>query len=150
MDEIKLKFQTLVSSPVEEVWDWIMSLNGIKKELKPYFKMTAPKGIKSVNDVKIELGKPLFRSKIYLFRFLPFGHSDLTLIKYTKGKGFIEESPMSSMELWRHQRDIEKVESSTMITDQLTFIPRRASKLIGKFLKRVFRHRHKVLKQYLG
>ncbi|MFX1445566.1 MAG: hypothetical protein ACFFHV_19290, partial [Promethearchaeota archaeon] len=99
MDPIYLNFQTIVSAPIEEVWEWITSLKGIKKEMMPYFKMTAPKGIKNIKDVKIELGKPLFRSHIYLFGFLPIGHDDMTLIEYTEGKGFIEQSPMTSMEL---------------------------------------------------
>ncbi len=150
MDNIILKYQTIVSAPIEEVWEWITSLEGIQKEMKPYFKMTAPKGIKNINDVKIELGKPLFRSHIYLFCFLPIGHDDMTLIEYIEGKGFIEQSPMSSMELWRHERGLEKVELGTMITDQLTFKPRHAPKLMNKFLQRVFRHRHKVLKERFG
>ncbi|MFX1452343.1 MAG: hypothetical protein ACFFCM_16005, partial [Promethearchaeota archaeon] len=73
-----------------------------------------------------------------------------TLVKYTEGRGFIEESPMTSMELWRHQRYILTVGTGTMITDQLTFKPRHASHFIGWFIRRVFRHRHKVLKQKLG
>ena len=149
MNTINLRFQTIVSAPIEEVWDWITSVKGIQKEMMPYFKMTAPKGIKNINDIKIELGKVLFRSHIYLFGFLPIGHDDMTLIEYSEGKGFIEQSPMSTMELWRHQRDIIAVDNGTMITDQLTFKPRHASNLIGKFMRRVFRHRHEVLKQML-
>ncbi|MFX1273959.1 MAG: hypothetical protein ACFFBP_02355 [Promethearchaeota archaeon] len=150
MDTINLKFQTIVSAPIEEVWEWITSLKGIQKEMWPYFKMTAPKGIKNIKDLKVELGKVLFRSHIYLFGFLPFGHDDMTLIEYSEGKGFIEQSPMTSMELWRHQREIETVDTGTMITDQLTFKPRHASQLIGKFMRRVFRHRHDVIKKSLG
>ena len=150
MENITLKYQTIVSAPIVKVWEWITSLKGIRKEMMPYFKMTAPKGIKTINDVKIELGKRLFRSHIYLFGFLPYGHDDMTLIEYKEGKGFIEQSPMSSMELWRHQRALERVELGTMITDTLTFKPRHAPKFISKFLQRVFRHRHKVLKQELG
>ena len=149
MDTIHFTFQTIVSAPMEEVWDWITSLKGIQKEMMPYFKMTAPRGINSINDLKIDLGEPLFRSRIYLFGFIPIGYDDITLIEYSKGKGFIEQSPMTSMELWRHQRNIEEVEEGTMITDQLTFKPQHASKLVGRFLKHVFRHRHKVLKNEL-
>lgn len=149
MGTIHFTFQTIVSAPMEEVWEWITSLKGIQKEMMPFFKMTAPLGIKTINDLKIELGKPLFRSHIYLFGFLPFGYDDMTLIEYSEGKGFIEQSPMTSMDLWRHQRTIENVEKGTMITDQLTFKPQHASKLIGKFLWMVFRHRHKVLKKKL-
>ena len=150
MTNINLEYQTIVSAPIEEVWEWITSLKGIRKEMMPYFKMTAPKGIKTINDLEIELGERLFRSHIYLFGFLSIGYDDMTLIEYNEGKGFIEESPMSSMELWRHQRDLETVEQGTMITDQLTFKPQHAPKLINKFLKRVFLHRHKILKQELG
>ena len=149
MNTIHFTFQTIVSAPTEEVWEWITSLKGIQKEMMPYFKMTAPRGIKTIHDVKIELEKPLFRSYIFLFGFLPFGYDDMTLIEYSEGKGFIEQSPMTSMKLWRHERTIEKVEKGTMITDQVTFIPRHASKLVANFLHRVFRHRHKVLKQEL-
>ena len=146
---ISFKIQTVVTAPPEEVWKWITSLKGIQKEMMPYFKMTAPKGIKAISDLKIELGKRLFRSHIYLFGFLPYGYDDITLIEYSEGNGFIEESPMTSMELWRHQRDLEIAENGTMITDQLTFKPKHASKMVGKFIQRVFKHRHKVLKRNL-
>ncbi len=149
MNSIHLKFQTIVSALIEEVWDWITSIKGIQKEMMPYFKMTAPKGIRNIKDVKIVLGDVLFRSHIYLFGFLPIGHDDMTLIEYSEGRGFIEQSPMSTMELWRHQREIDTVDTGTLITDNLTFRPKYASKSIGRFMQRVFRHRHEVLKKNL-
>ena len=45
MNKIYLKFQTQLSAPINEVWESITSMEGIRKETMPYFKMTAPKGI---------------------------------------------------------------------------------------------------------
>ncbi|HME50892.1 MAG TPA: hypothetical protein VKM55_01620 [Candidatus Lokiarchaeia archaeon] len=112
--------------------------------------MTAPRNVNSIDDIDIVPGKRLFRSKIYLFGFLPFGHDDMTLVEFTPGKGFIEQSPMTSMRLWRHQRDISEAEGGTFITDQLTFEPVHAARLIGWFMNRVFQHRHKVIMRNLN
>jgi len=69
---------------------------------------------------------------------------------YGGGKGFIEQSPMTSRRLWRHQRDISEAEGGTFITDQLTFEPVHAARLIGWVMNRVFLHRHKVIMRNLN
>jgi ligand-binding SRPBCC domain-containing protein len=148
--ESQLKFQTCVSAPISEVWKWITSLNGISREMWPYFRMTAPRGVKTLQDVKFKPGECLFRSKIYLFGFLPFGHDDITLISLSEGQGFIEQSPMSFMKLWRHERYLSSSENGTVITDQITFEPRHAMNLVARFMKQVFIHRHEVLKRNLN
>jgi len=144
-----LRFESVVPLPAPTVWQWVTSLEGIAAEMWPYFRMTAPKNVKSIADVTVVPGERLFRSRIYLFGFLPFGYDDMTLVEYREGNGFVEESPMSSMKLWRHQRDIEATETGTRITDQLTFEPRRAAKFVGWFMQRVFRHRHSVIERTL-
>jgi len=148
--EIQLKFQTRVSAPISEVWKWITSRSGISKEMWPYFRMTFPRGVKSLQDIKFKPGERLFRSKIYLFGFLPFGYDDMTLIALSEGQGFIEQSPMTFMKLWRHERSISSSENGTVITDQITFEPRHAMDLAARFMKKVFIHRHKVLKRNLN
>lgn len=150
MPQFHLNYQSFVSSSLSDVWRWITSLKGISSEMWPYFRMTAPRNVKSIEDIDIELGKRLFRSKIYLFGFLPFGYDDMTLVQFTPGKGFIEQSLITSMKLWRHQRDISETEGGTLITDQLTFEPIHAARLIGWFMNRVFQHRHKVLMRNLN
>ncbi|MHB8084979.1 MAG: hypothetical protein ACYDHZ_04085 [Dehalococcoidia bacterium] len=148
--EIQLKFQTCVSAPISEVWAWITSLNGISKEMWPYFRMTAPRGVKRLQDVKYKPGERLFRSNIYLFGFIPFGHDDMTLISLSEGQGFIEQSPMTFMKLWRHERYLSRSENGTVIIDQITFEPRHAVNLAARFMKQVFIHRHAVLKRNLN
>ncbi len=147
--ETQLKFQTCVSAPISEVWKWITSRSGISKEMWPYFRMTFPRGVNSLQDVKFKPQERLFRSKIYLFGFLPFGHDDMTLISLTEGQGFIEESPMTFMKHWRHERSLTSSSNGTVITDQITFEPRHAMNLVARFMNRVFIHRHKVLRQNL-
>ena len=150
MMESQLKFQTCVSAPISEVWKWITSLDGISREMWPYFRMTAPRGVKTLQDIKFKPGERLFRSKIYLFGFLPFGHDDITLISLSEGQGFIEQSPMTFMKLWRHERSLSGSENGTVITDQITFEPRHAANLVARFMKQVFIHRHEVLKRNLN
>lgn len=144
-----LTFESEVSSSPQKVWEWITSIKGISAEMWPYFRMTAPKGFDSIVNFNIILGQPLFRSKVFLFGFIPIDYSDITLIEMEKGSGFVEKSPMGSMKLWRHERRIIPTAGGCKITDHLTFEPKMASSLTGWFIRTVFRHRHRVLRRNL-
>ena len=69
----------------------------------PFFRMTVPKGVVSLNDVDIQLGVRMFRSYVFLFGVLLIDYSDMTLLELDIGEGFTEQSPMGSMKLWRHE-----------------------------------------------
>ncbi len=112
--------------------------------------MTAPKGFESIEHSNVVLGKPLFRSKVFLFGFLPIDYSDITLIEFEKGSGFVEQSPMGSMKLWRHERRIIPTPGGCKIIDHLTFEPKMASAFTGWFIRTVFKHRHNVLRKNLN
>lgn len=84
---------------------------------------------------------------------LPIDYSDMTLLELKDGQGFVEQSPMGSMRLWRHERRIVPCPSGSnaiLLVDQLTFQPRMAKRLVGWFIRRVFIHRHNVLKANFG
>jgi ligand-binding SRPBCC domain-containing protein len=150
---ISLKFESKLSVPRERIWDWITSKQGIATELWPYLRMSVPKGLRSIVDVDVKPGTPLFRSRVWLFGIVPIDRMDLTLIELDRGHGFVEQSPTQSMSLWRHERRIlqHPVEpSAVVLVDRLTFCPRRAGSLVGWFLKRVFEHRHAVLRARFG
>jgi len=150
---ISLRFETRLSAPIESVWDWITSVNGIRLEMWPFFYMTVPKGVRFLSDVQIIPGTPMFRSYVFLFGLFPVDYSDMTLLELNPGRGFIEQSPMGSMKLWRHERQIALSPSdanTVILTDQLTFQPRMAKRFVGWFIRRVFIHRHKVLRDNLG
>ena len=150
MSTFNLSFESEVSASPQKVWEWITSVKGILAEMRPYFRMTAPKGFDSIDNLNITLGQPLFHSKVFLFGFLPIDYSDITLIELEKGFGFVEKSPMGSMKLWRHERRISPTAGGCKITDHLTFEPKRASSFTGWFIRTVFKHRHRVLRKSLG
>jgi hypothetical protein len=124
-------------------------VSGISREMSPFFRMTAPPDFQSLADVRVEPGKRLFRSRVFLFVVLPIDYSDITLLELTPQQGFVEQSPMRSMRLWRHERRIESADSddAVILIDRLTFEPRHARAFVGWFMNKVFRHRHAVLRK---
>jgi ligand-binding SRPBCC domain-containing protein len=152
-DAISLRFESKLRAPAERVWEWITSIEGISAEMWPFFRMTTPKGIRSLRDLQIRPGARMFRSYVFLFGVLPIDYSDMTLLELNAGQGFIEQSPMGSMKLWRHERRIVPCPtdpSAVLLIDQLTFSPRMAKRLVGWFIRRVFIHRHEVIKRNLN
>ena len=150
---ISLRFESKLQAPKANIWEWITSIEGISAEMWPYFRMTTPKGICSLTDLEVNLGDRLFRSYVFLFGVLPIDYSDMTLIELDPGQGFIEQSPMGSMTLWRHERRLTPFPSekgTILLVDQLTFQPRFASRFVGWFIKRVFVNRHKVLRAHFS
>lgn len=150
---ITLEFQSELHAPAERVWEWITSVRGIRAEMWPYFRMTTPRGIRSLRDIIINPGQPMFRSYVFLLGVLPIDYSDMTLLEINASQGFIEESPMGSMKLWRHERSITPnpgEPSSVLLIDKLTFQPRVAAPLVRWFIHRVFTHRHQVLRAHLS
>jgi len=151
-EPVELFFESRLHASTGAVWQWITSVRGISAEMWPYFRMTAPPGMRSLQDVTFQPGKPLFRSRVFLFGFLPIDYSDLTLLELTPSEGFVEQSPMASMRLWRHERRIRTNPDGpgVILTDRLTFEPRWARGVVAWFLGKVFQHRHAVLRRHLG
>ena len=152
-EPISIRFESKLRAPAERVWEWITSVEGISAEMWPFFRMTTPKQMQSLADVRVEPGTRMFRSYVFLFGFLPIDYSDMTLVELTPGVGFVEQSPMGSMKLWRHERYMAPCASepeAVLLVDQLTFQPRMARGLVGWFIRRVFTHRHKVLRENLN
>ncbi|MFC7513805.1 hypothetical protein ACFQUU_02185 [Herbaspirillum sp. GCM10030257] len=145
MKTLKLTFESEVAASADEVWSWATSVSGLRAEMHPILKMTFPKGKTSILDVQVVPGKPLFRSWILLFGVLPIDRSDLTILEVEQGR-FVEQSPMVSMRLWRHERVIIPTGAGALVTDMLEFSPRFAAALVGLFVKRFFEHRHSVLR----
>jgi ligand-binding SRPBCC domain-containing protein len=146
----KLEFRSPLRASRAEVWDWITSVRGISTELRPFMRMSVPRGVRSLKELHFEPGQPLFRSQIYLFGVLPVDYSYLTLLELHEGVGFVEQSPMGSMRLWRHERRIEEAAHGCVLTDTLTFEPRFAASLSRWVVERIFTHRHAVLRRHFG
>jgi ligand-binding SRPBCC domain-containing protein len=143
---VVLTFTSDLAASPEEVWKWIISMDGILAEMSPIMKMTAPPSTTGLADIAITPGKRLFRSWVLLFGVLPIDRSDLTLLSLDPGKGFVEESPMLSMKLWRHERSLLPSGTGTTLTDKLTFEPRFLPRATVWFIRKVFDNRHRVLR----
>lgn len=145
-----LSFESTLSASPEKVWTWITSFDGISKEMAPILQMSAPKGMRDIASIPFEPGVPMFRSWIRLGGILPIDFSDLTLLSLTPGEGFVEQSRMGSMRLWRHERAISPHGSGCRIIDTLTIEPRLGGRLAVAFARKFFSHRHNMLRKHLG
>ena len=145
-----LSFESTLAASPEKVWAWITSFDGISKEMAPILQMSTPKGMRNIASIPFEPGVPMFRSWIRLGGILPIDFSDLTLLSLTPGEAFVEQSRMGSMRLWRHERCISLHGSGCRITDTLTIEPRFGGRLAVGFAKKLFSHRHNMLKKHLG
>ncbi|MCD6060417.1 MAG: hypothetical protein K0S16_728 [Moraxellaceae bacterium] len=152
-EPVTLRFASTLDVSREEAWRWITSVRGIATELRPLMGMSVPPGVTSLADLAFVPEQRLFRSRIMLFGLLPVDFSDLTLLELKENEGFVEQSPMGSMRLWRHERRIGAVPGDTgrcTVTDLLSFEPRLARGLSTWAVKQLFTHRHAVLRRELG
>ena len=111
--------------------------------------MTAPRNIRSLEDVSFVPGECMFRSKISLFGFIPVDYSDVVLLELNPGESFIEQSQIGLMKSWKHERMIVVDQNDTFsctLRDKLTFEPRRFKWITTWLVKRLFEHRHGILR----
>lgn len=148
--EIRVSSQ-LDASPAE-VWERVISPEGINDEMRPYLRMTLPAGIDEITPETVEIGVPIGRSWILLFGILPFDYDDVCLARLEPERGFLERSKMLSQRVWEHERTIEPTEAGCTVTDRVSWQPRLG--LSGHPLRPVigwfFGHRHKRLQRHFG
>jgi hypothetical protein len=134
------------------VWDWVTTPEGINDEMRPYLRMTLPPGVERLDPESIELGKPIGRSWILLFRLIPFDCDDVTLVRLDPGHGFLERSKMLSQRVWEHERTIEAAEGGCTVTDRLSWQPRLGlpAAPLRPVIRWFFRHRHARLRRCFG
>jgi ligand-binding SRPBCC domain-containing protein len=150
MDPVEMSFKSEVMASPERVWEHVTSFRGISREMKPVLRMTVPPGVASISDLKVTPGEPLFRSWLFLLGVFPAGCMRLTLIEFEEGAGFVEQSPMTGMKLWRHERRIIPAGSGCIVTDRLTFEPMWARAIASRCVRFLFNHRHRILRRELG
>lgn len=151
MTAVTLVFESQLNATPEAVWTWMVSVDGISRELSPILRMTTPRGVRTLSDVQIQPGQRLFRSWLLVLGVLPMGYSDLTLLELESGVGFVEQSPMTSMRLWRHERRVRaEGRGASRLTDRLTFEPAIARALTTRIIRWMFEHRHRVLRAHFG
>ena len=145
-----------VAAPAAVVWERAITEEGINHELRPWLRMTMPRGLRGATIDDVAVGEPLGRSWILLGGVLPVDYDDLCLVEVEPGRRFLERSAMLSMRMWQHERIVEPAgPGACEITDRLGFelrrplrwVPgsRRVARAIVSFL---FRHRHRRLREW--
>lgn len=143
-------FESELSGSRQQVWDWVTDVQCLRREMRPFIFMTAPRGVRRLRDLDPRPGKPLFVSVILLFGILPVDYSRLTLHAIEEGHGFREQSPMGSMRHWSHSRQLlvnPRRAGMVVLRDTLCFEPRFAVRPTVWFVERFFSHRHAVLRR---
>ena len=131
------------------VWDRVTTPAGINDEMRPYMRMTLPRGIEQLDLESVELGRPIGRSWILLFGLIPFDYDDLTLVELERGRRFLERSRMLSQRSWEHERTLEPDGGGCLITDRVRWEPRLGlpGAPLRPLIAWLFRHRHRRLRR---
>lgn len=145
---LTLRFATQLDASPETVWQWISHADSLRQEFLPWLHLSAPAEVESLANVDVNPEQPLFTSWIWLFGLLPIGRSQVTLKQVTEGVGFIEESPMTGVRFWRHERRIKANAGGTLLTDEVQVLPYPFASIRTRWLvNALFKHRHRVLSQ---
>jgi ligand-binding SRPBCC domain-containing protein len=141
---------SLVAGAPADVWERVTTPEGINDELRPWMRMTVPRGFDRLDPQVVELGKPLGRSWVLLFGLIPFEYDDITLVELEPGRRFLERSPMLSQRSWQHERIVEPAEGGSRVTDRIRMEPRLGlpARPLRPVFQAVFRHRHRRLRAW--
>jgi ligand-binding SRPBCC domain-containing protein len=144
---------TELPAPAAGVWARVTSVEGVNDELRPWLRMTVPRGARGMSLEDVELNRPIGRSWVLALGVIPFDYDEITLVERGPGLRFLERSPMGSMRFWQHERTVERRgEATCAITDRLTFEPRfrGSTRLVRGVVERIFTHRHRRLLRWFS
>jgi ligand-binding SRPBCC domain-containing protein len=152
IEPVQFSVSSKLNAPAEEVWERVITPEGINDEMGPWMKMTMPRGVESLSLESVTLGEPIGRSWILLFGVLPIDYDDVTLVELEDGRRFLERSPMMSMRLWEHERTVDPDGGGCTVTDRIRFQPRLGllRRPMRPIFNRFFRHRHRRLQRHFG
>jgi hypothetical protein len=140
------------------LWESVCRLEGVNRELSPWLRMTAPRGLRGASIGDLEPGRPAGRSWLLLFGLFPVDYDDLTIAEIDPPHRFLERSRMLTIDPWEHERTIRAAGATTsLLTDRLRFRLRRplrvvpgADRLASAVVGAIFRHRHRRLAKLYG
>lgn len=141
-----------LEAPPEVVWERVITADGVNDELRPLLRMTVPRGLEDFGIDDVELGRPLGRSWVLLFGFIPFDYDEICLERVESGHGFLERSRMLTQRSWEHERTIEPRDGGCELTDRVAWEPRLPlpGALLAPLIRAVFNHRHRRLRRRFG
>lgn len=114
--------QSVVAAPAEQVWQRVVTPEGINDELRPWMTMSVPRGAKGMTVDTVPIGAPIGRAWLRLFGVLPFDYDRLSIAELEPGRRFREDSTMLSMRQWQHERTVTpEGDTKTIVRDRITF-----------------------------
>jgi ligand-binding SRPBCC domain-containing protein len=145
-----------LAADADAVWAWVTTAAGVNDELRPWMRMTVPRGWKDGSLATVEPGVPVGRSWILLFGVIPFDADDLTIAELGP-RHFVERSSLFSAASWQHERAVTPTAAGCRLVDRLTFEPRAVlrhlpggSRLHAGVIAAIFGHRHRRLVRRFG
>lgn len=148
MADFSFTIQSIVKAAKVEVWQYITQMQNVNAELMPYVYMTYPKNKAAFGGETIPLNEVLFKSTLLLFGFIPIDIHYLRFDTIKYGTAFYENSYSLQHRYWKHTRSLSATGNTTIVTDELHFMPRLpfVGYLLKPFIKTIFRNRHKKLR----
>jgi ligand-binding SRPBCC domain-containing protein len=144
-----------LAAPAAEVWDRIVTAEGINDEMRPWPTMSLPPHLSAQSLTHLPLGVPLGRAWLRAFGVVPLECDHLVLIDLEPGRRFQECSSMITVRRWEHERTLTPLGTqTTRIHDRVTFDARLgergAEALMNLLVGTVFTHRHRRLRRRFG
>ena len=133
----------------EEVWQRVVTPEGINDELMPLMRMTMPRHLRGATIDQLPLGQRIGRCRMLLFGLIPVDYDDLALTEVEPGRRFFEQSTMLTQSRWTHERTIEPHDGGCRLTDRLSWQGRTGffEAVYGLAVPILFRHRHSRLRK---
>jgi ligand-binding SRPBCC domain-containing protein len=154
--DVRVTRSVAVDAPVEQVWDLVITPEGIDHELRPLLSMTMPAAYRDATIATVPVGERLGRAWLRLGGVLPVDYDDLRLVSVDPPHAFHECSSMLSARVWEHRRSLTDLGAGrTLVTDELRMVPRvplpaPARALVAQALRALFAHRHRRLQAALA
>ncbi len=152
MSFAEISITSRVDATPDRVWERVTSPEGINHELRPWMRMTLPRGVEGLSIDQVEVGTPVGRSWILLFGLIPIDFDELNLVRLEPGRGFLERSRMLSQRSWEHERTIEPDGNGSLVTDRIRWQPRLGlpAAALRPMFRALFRHRHRRLQSHFA
>jgi ligand-binding SRPBCC domain-containing protein len=152
MSSAEISITSRVDATPDRVWERVTSPEGINHEMRPWMRMTLPRGVEGLSIDQVEVGKPIGRSWILLFGLIPIDFDELNIARLDPGRGFLERSRMLSQRSWEHERTIEPDGNGSLVTDRIRWQPRLGlpAAALRPMFRAFFRHRHRRLQSHFA
>lgn len=144
----RIRVESRLEADAASLWDAFTNFRDINAELWPVH-MSGPTDRRL--DASVPVGKPLFRSWVTLFGFVPLDLHELALVEVVDGERFHEHSRSLLERHWIHRRSLTPLgPRAARVEDDVEFEPRIAGALVERIVALTFARRHRHLRARFG